>query len=211
MKGIVKDSFQILVVKAPATVSEVIDICQNFSELRLQRLPAKCKLKPPAELASLTTTLEGSVVKSTELRCVIQEIVRGEVARQLGKSSTSPESFVSFSIRALIQDQVPAAIPYAVMPPAASLPRVPQVPTYAEMVIRPVPAPVFQPQPPFFPPRWQARSADLWRTPENRPICISCGYVGHVARFCSQYRPAFGSGRRSDEYPSQDYAGPQPQ
>ncbi|XP_040067452.2 uncharacterized protein LOC120840800 [Ixodes scapularis] len=129
MKGIAEDAFQILVVKAPTTVSEVIDICQNFSELRLQRLPAKRKLEPPAELASLTTAIEGSVDKWAELRCVIQEIVRDEVARQLGKPSTPPESFISPSIRALIEDQVKAAIPCAVMPPAASPPLVPQVPT----------------------------------------------------------------------------------
>ncbi|KAG0426016.1 hypothetical protein HPB47_026835 [Ixodes persulcatus] len=59
---------RILVVKAPATVSEVIDICQNFSELRLQRLPAKRKLEPPTELASLTTAIEGSVDEWAELR-----------------------------------------------------------------------------------------------------------------------------------------------
>lgn len=223
MKGIAEDAFQILVVKAPTTVSEVIDICQNFSELRLQRLPAKRKLEPSAELASLTTAIEGSVDKWAELRCVIQEIVRDEVARQLGKPSTPPESFISPSIRALIEDQVKAAIPCAVMPPAASPPLVPQVPTYAEMLTRPIPARVFQPQPPFSPPRWQARRADQWRTPENRPICFSCGYVGHIARFCrrgnsesyaaplqAQYRPAFGSGRRSDQYSHQDYTGPQP-
>ncbi|KAG0436220.1 hypothetical protein HPB47_018070 [Ixodes persulcatus] len=159
MKGIAEDAFQILVVKAPATVSEVIDICQNFSELRLQRLPAKRKPEPPAELASLTTAIEGSVDKWAELRCVIQEIVRDEVARQLGKPSTCPESFISPSIRALIQDQVTAAIPCAVMPPAASPPLVPQ--SYAA------------------PPQ-------------------------------AQYRPALGSGRLSDQYSSQDYAGPQP-
>ncbi|CAN7937473.1 unnamed protein product [Ixodes hexagonus] len=140
MKGIAEDAFQIIVVKAPATVSELIDICQNFSELCLQRLPANRKLEPPAELASLATAIEGSVDKWAELRCVIQDIVRDEVARQLGKPSTCPDSFISPSIRALIQDQVTPAIPCPVMPPAVSLP---PVPTYAEMVTRPVPARAF--------------------------------------------------------------------
>ncbi|KAG0432525.1 hypothetical protein HPB47_020755 [Ixodes persulcatus] len=61
MKGIAEDAFQITVVKALATVSEVIGICKNFSELRLQRLPDNCNLESPAELASLTTAIEGSV------------------------------------------------------------------------------------------------------------------------------------------------------
>ncbi|KAG0443641.1 hypothetical protein HPB47_014686 [Ixodes persulcatus] len=82
MKGIAKDAFQIFVVEAPPTVSEVIDTCQNLSELRLQRLPAKHTLEPPAELANLTTAIEGSVDKWVDLRCVIQEIVRDEVVRQ---------------------------------------------------------------------------------------------------------------------------------
>ncbi|EEC00737.1 hypothetical protein IscW_ISCW000005 [Ixodes scapularis] len=63
MIGIAEDAFQITVVKADATVSEVIGICQNFSELRLQRLPANRNLEPPAELASLTTAIEGSFDK----------------------------------------------------------------------------------------------------------------------------------------------------
>lgn len=39
MKGIAEDAFQILVVRAPVTVIEAIDICQNLSELGTQRLP----------------------------------------------------------------------------------------------------------------------------------------------------------------------------
>lgn len=51
MKGIAEDAFQILVVRAPATVIEAIDICQNFSELGTQRLPLSRKPQPPMELA----------------------------------------------------------------------------------------------------------------------------------------------------------------
>lgn len=213
MKGISEDAFQILVVRAPTTVVEAIDICQNFSELRTQRLPLSRKPDPPVELASMSNAADSPADKWGDLRYLIQEIVRDEVARQLGKPATSPEPFVSPSIRALIQEQVTAAIPRPAIPPTMGMPL---APTYAEMVARPPPMPVVQPQPPFSPPRWQGRRADIWRTPENRPICFSCGVVGHVARFCRRrytesygppsqpyYQPGFASGRRSDA--TQDY------
>ncbi|XP_040078770.1 uncharacterized protein LOC120850362 [Ixodes scapularis] len=104
MKGIAEDAFQILVVRAPATVIEAIDICQNFLELRTQRLPLSRKPQPPMELASLNNAADCPPDKWGDLRYLIQEIVRDEVARQLGKPATSPESYVSPSIRALIQD-----------------------------------------------------------------------------------------------------------
>lgn len=149
-----------------------------------------------------------------DLQYLIQEIVRDEVARELGKPATSPEPYVSRSIRALIQEQVTAAIPCPAIPPTMPMPL---EPTYAEMVARPPPMPVVQPQQPFPPPRWQGRRADIWRTPENRPICFSCGLVGYVARFCrhrytesydpppqAHYRPGFAGSRRSDAF--QDYS-----
>ncbi|XP_042142988.1 uncharacterized protein LOC121833622, partial [Ixodes scapularis] len=134
MKGIAEDAFQILVVRAPATVIEAIDICQNFSELRTQRLPLSRKPQPPMELASLNNAADCPPDKWGDLRYLIQEIVRDEVARQLGKPATSPEPYVSPSIRALIQEQVTAAIPNPVIPPTMPMPL---APTYAEMDVEP--------------------------------------------------------------------------
>lgn len=34
-----------------------------------------------------------------------------------------------------------------------------------------------------------AQQSNPWRTPDNRPICYSCGYAGHVARYCRRVVP----------------------
>ncbi|CAN7940576.1 unnamed protein product, partial [Ixodes hexagonus] len=217
LKGIAEDAFQLLVVKGPATVSEAIDICQNFSELRTLRLPVSRQLQPPVELASFTTTIDGTANNWSDLRCLIQEIVRNEVARQLGKPSTSPEPFISPSVRALIQEQVSATISSPVVPSA--MPTQTR-PTYAEVVgHNTMPPSAAQQQPHFSTPCWQARMPDMWRTPENRPICFSCGLVGHIARYCRRrnsysygptpqplHRPTFSGGRRSEYYPPRGYS-----
>ncbi|KAG0443194.1 hypothetical protein HPB47_015192, partial [Ixodes persulcatus] len=88
------------------------------------------KPQPPVELASLNNAAESPSEKWGDLRYLIQEIVRDEVARQLGKPATSPEPYVPPSIRALIQEQVTAAIPCPAIPPTM---RMPLAPTYAEM------------------------------------------------------------------------------
>ncbi|KAG0427294.1 hypothetical protein HPB47_025639 [Ixodes persulcatus] len=87
------------------------DDIDDWLESVERRLPLSRKPQPPVELASLNNAAESPSDKLGDLRYLIQEIVPDEVARQLGKPATFPEPYVSLSIRALIQEQVTAAIP----------------------------------------------------------------------------------------------------
>ncbi|CAN7942345.1 unnamed protein product [Ixodes hexagonus] len=97
-------------------------------------------------------------------------------------------------------------------------------PTCAEVVTHnTMPPSAAQQQQHVSTPCWQARMPDMWRTPENRPICFSCGLVGHIARYCRRrnsysygptqqalHRPTFPGGRRKEYYPRRGSRTPSP-
>ncbi|KAG0442957.1 hypothetical protein HPB47_015444 [Ixodes persulcatus] len=103
-----------------------------------RRLPLSRKPQPPVQLARLSNAAESPSDKWGDLRYLIQEIVSDEVARQLGMPAASPEPYVSPSFRALIQEEVTAAILCPAIPPTMPMSL---APTYAEMVARPPPMP----------------------------------------------------------------------
>lgn len=137
----------------------------------------------------------------------IKQFVR-KVARQLSLVHQSPDAASSLvpSLQRVIREQVAEALP--------TLPEIPSVPPlsyaeaaahyspstpvaaplmYAAMAARPRPVafppsqPVLRPAPvppaaPLHPP--SSPHYNPWRAPDNRPICFSCGFPGHVARLC---------------------------
>lgn len=197
LKGIDDDAFHMLVAKCPQTVTQVIELCQSFDELRKERLSTRRAGIPTAELSALEARSTGA--EYSALLPQIKQYVREEVARQLSLVACVNESptALDHSLRRVIQSQVAEALPPPVPTTQVAAPL-----TYAEAVThsyaRPTPVPsgsvtnfYSSPRPvrpvrpvhapPFSPP---GPSHNPWRTPDNRPICYACGIPGHVARHC---------------------------
>lgn len=195
MKGVDDHAFQMLVAKSPQTVAEVIQLCQEYDELRKQRATTRCAAQQDtADLAPLDFSRDAADISA--LMPQIQQFIRQEVARQLSLATSPPEPVTSLapSLRQVLQTQVAEALPAAPHPQPVVGPL-----TYANVVARPYapPAPdayrttgtFHVPPPPSrpVPVPYSAAGAPVvnpWRTPDNRPICYSCGFPGHVARFC---------------------------
>ncbi|KAG0416138.1 hypothetical protein HPB47_006685 [Ixodes persulcatus] len=183
LKGIGEDAFQLLATQNALTVEKLVDACQNFQEIRHQRLHVPARVLPTPEIASLTTPHEDTIGTRDSLRNFIRDTVREEVARVLGTLNVTPPPQIAqaplptASIRTIIQDEVAAAVGCV-----SSLNALPLRPKYAEILSRPA---VHTPLPyaalTSFP---QAPKSVQWRAPDGRPVCFSCGMVGHIARYC---------------------------
>ena len=184
LKGIADDAFQMLLAKDPQTVAELVSLCQSFDELRKQCTQTRRSLEQRDSIAALTLGDQDSMLAQ------IKQFVREEVARQLSILSSTPETAQTHRLapatRQAIQEEVTDALPFPRSPPLEAAPltyaqvvaaRAPRQPTYS-----PSPVPV-QSSPVLFG-RPVATFPNPWRTADNRPICYSCGYAGHVARFC---------------------------
>lgn len=170
-------------------MAELVSLCQSFDELRKQRAQTRRSLEQHDSIAALT------LGDQNDMLARIKQFVREEVARQLSILSSAPEpaqthplapDHLAPAIRHVIQDEVADALPFARSPPLEAAPltyaqvvaaRAPRQPTYATS-----PIPVRSSPVPFSRPI--AAFPNPWRTADNRPICYSCGYAGHVARLC---------------------------
>ncbi|XP_049522576.1 uncharacterized protein LOC125945060 [Dermacentor silvarum] len=183
LKGIDDDAFQMLLAKDPRTVAELTTLCQSFDELRKQRVLGR---RPTTDDSLAALTIGGD---HETLLSQIKEYVREEVAWQILCLSYLPTPEVPThnlapSLRQVIQEQVSEVLPSAAPPTPVAAPL-----TYAAAAAMPphrppalAPQPLRQPPAPF--PSAQEHIVNPWRTPDNRPICHSCGIPGHVARFC---------------------------
>lgn len=204
MKGIEDDAFHMLVAKDPQTVSEVIQHCQSFDELRKQRISTR---RPTFDMTSTPALTVGAISpEQTVLTPQIQQFIREEVARQLSLAPLLPSNThgLTSSLRQTIEEQVCEALPPTYQPPPVSAPL-----TYADVARRQVHAPSNVVDPAhqtnaFYATRVPAGSHvpiyrrpstlpnNPWRTSDNRPICYYCRQPGHVERFCRRRVPHSG-------------------
>ncbi|CAN7943859.1 unnamed protein product, partial [Ixodes hexagonus] len=80
LKGIAEDVFQVILVHNPTTISKIVEICQQFHELKTQRLSAAATVQRLPEVSSISLPLAYPDVNSTTLRQLIQQIAREEVS-----------------------------------------------------------------------------------------------------------------------------------
>ncbi|CAN7995561.1 unnamed protein product, partial [Ixodes hexagonus] len=90
LKGIGEDAFQLLATQNALTVEKLVEACQNFQEIRHQRLHVPARVVPTPEIASLTTPHEDTIGTRDSLRNFIRDTVREEVARVLGTLNVTP-------------------------------------------------------------------------------------------------------------------------
>ncbi|XP_077559273.1 uncharacterized protein LOC144174431 [Haemaphysalis longicornis] len=105
LKGISDDAFQMLLAKNPQTVTDVINLCQSYDELRRQR--ALTRRSVGQDVSSLSAGSDNTLSPR------IQQFIREEVARQLSLVPFTPTSDATLapSLRSAIQQQVADTIP----------------------------------------------------------------------------------------------------
>lgn len=193
LKGIEDGAFHMLLGKNAETVTEVVNLCQSYEELRRQRL----QTRPQQSRDSCAISGLAVAPDISALLPRIQDFIREEVARQISilpcVTQPTPTAALPSSLRQVIQEEVAEALPASLA--CQSVPTVPPVApvvtplAYAEVAARPPRQgyPAFQrpaPAPAFVAARPAVQPANPWRTLDNRPICFACGIPGHVARFC---------------------------
>lgn len=180
LKGIAEDVFQVILVHNPTTVKKIVEICQQFHELKTQRLSVAATVQRLPEVSSISAPPVCPDINSTSLRELIQQIVREEVSRALHPTLTSPTSTES-ALRSLVQTELASSIPSQVPLPLQTM-----RPTYAEIA-----APTFTTNYPaggmpyvqpfgYSQPRMQSAHQLI----NSRPVCYYCGIPGHVFRVC---------------------------
>lgn len=225
LKGIEDDAFQMLLAKNPQTVNDLITLCQSYEELRKQRLSTRRALVPDAVLSALSDSTS-SAPSSSAMLDQIKQFVREEVARQLSllPATQASESYLPPELRQVIHEQVAEVVPPAHQPPPTPVPltyasvvATPRPPSAAMQYRRqsafaspPHAATRYAPTGSYWPSQQPVRPdrqyfpqspppvLNPWRTQDNRPICYSCGFPGHVARFCQRrgwYPPETGRPR----------------
>lgn len=190
IKGVDDDTFQMLVARNPQTVTDVVQLCQEYDELRKQRVSTRRAAEDTAEVSALVHDVAAD---HTVLLPHIKQFIREEVARQLSlvAEASAPVTSLDPRLRQVIETQVTQALPPS--------PSVPTPLTYAAVVARPPAPPVsgayrgtgssypttlptYTAPHPVSPPAPSV--VNPWRTLDNRPICFACGFVGHIARYC---------------------------
>lgn len=131
----------------------------------------------------------------------IQQAIRTQVAEALPPMFQQPPVTAPLTYAAVAarppQQPMPSAPPRPLMPSHAlattayhqSMPYAPLRPLTPPRVL---PTSAYASSPPIPNPSAPSfRRSDAWRTPDNRPICFSCGLAGHVARHCRLVPPTF--------------------
>lgn len=198
-----------LLSKNPQTISDVVNWCQSYDELRKQ--PIFTRQRPSLEVPQRGSL--SALAASADLSALlphIKQFVREVVSRQLSLLCCAPQpsSTLPQVVQRVIRERVAEAIPSVPQPPVApalilspvGAPAAPPVAlpiesyleaplTCSSVVTRQPLAPFLsfvcpaeQPAAPY--PRMATRTANLWRTPGNRPICFAFHLPGHVARLC---------------------------
>ncbi|KAG0423247.1 hypothetical protein HPB47_000966 [Ixodes persulcatus] len=134
LKGIAEDAFQLLATQSDLTVSKLGEACQNYQEIRQQRLTVPRSTTAVHTIASLAQAPDDPLFSRESLRSFIRDAVREEVTRILGTSTSARVSHVPSppvappGIRSLIQEEVVAALgPVPRPPPPPISPNTPKL------------------------------------------------------------------------------------
>lgn len=203
MRGVKEQLFAGLVRSPPSTVAAFLSEATTMEKVLQQRCASYDR---PVHAAAVTSSFATIGQHPDDLRELIRTIVREELHK-----FCSPSQPALGSISALVREEVQQAfrgpVPVVDVPP---LPGDYHRPTYAEVARRPAPAspppihatpqaprPSVQPVQYFEDRRAPLRKADVWRTPNRRPLCFHCGEPGHLYRNC-YYRRIGIQGFRTD-------------
>lgn len=189
LKGVREDAFQLLVVKAPNTITDVVSFCQSLQDARNTRI-SSLSASPTATNAGIP-----QLADLDSLRSVIREIIRDELLRaglSTPVSAPFPASVspVPPTLQALVREEISHTLDSTSCTPSR--------PTYADVVRQHlVPSPiqpermsldVVAPVTPFCTNPRSARPATPAPRQAEHRSCFYCGIPGHIARFCRKRR-----------------------
>lgn len=157
------------------------------------------------EVARQLSLVHGALEPQSDLTPAIRHAIQQQVADAL-PSARQSYSLIHSGPYAERMQQAPATATPAYADAVHSMPMAAATPydavplSYAEVARPSQQSPAFiQFTRPVRPPvRSGPQLANPWRTPDNRPICFSCGVPGHVARYCR--RNMMGSRASSSAY-----------
>lgn len=194
MRGVKQELFAGLVRSPPRTVAEFRAEATTMERTLQQRARMYNRDINIASVDAMPTVFGSNM---DVLRELVRSVVREELQRQ--RHDQSPPALSSLAD--VIRDEVRQVVQEPLAQPGAQLGAPLQLPprvSYAEALLRETPARMdvaaatmrrAMPPPALPPTEWRPRKKDIWRTPDQRPLCYHCGEAGHVYRFC-QYRQA---------------------
>ncbi|GFS54817.1 CCHC-type domain-containing protein [Trichonephila inaurata madagascariensis] len=192
MKGVAEDVYQSLLVQDISCTSDFIKECQRIEEMNQRRI-AKHRFTRLPNVVPVA-----SVGEHEDLVTFIRHIVREEVQRMFAPAQQNTQ-LESPSLDEVIREEVQQALCPVISSRSVAVNRRNEPPrrprTYATVVrqprcpVEPLPVP---------------RQTDVWRTNDNRPICLHCGRPGHVVHYCRERQAIF------DAYRSRQATNSQP-
>ncbi|XP_077538644.1 uncharacterized protein LOC144151464 [Haemaphysalis longicornis] len=189
MRGVKEELFAGLVRNPPKTVAEFVTEASTIEKA----LEMRAKQYDRNFVGAANANDFGSTrIPADSLRETIRAIVREELRKLL---PTPPQAQVA-SLTDVIREEVQQALGTST---PSEVPQELQAMTYSAAVRRPRPAPTRrQEAPPYRRPLSPARppvarnqtprKTDVWRTPDNRPLCYHCGEADHIYRRCPYKR-----------------------
>lgn len=188
MRGVKQELFAGLIRNPPKTVAEFVteaSMIERTLDMRSRQYdrPLNTLSVNPVNAPGLATE---------DLRETIRAVVREEL-RKLFPATPQPQVA---SLTDVVREEVQQALGNST-PSEASCE--PQAMTYSAAARRPRPVPTrYQEAPPYRRPMSPARppvtrnqaprKTEVWRTPDNRPLCYHCGEADHVYRRCPYKR-----------------------
>ncbi|XP_077551866.1 uncharacterized protein LOC144166122 [Haemaphysalis longicornis] len=189
MRGVKQELFACLVRNPPKSVSEFASEAAAMEKT----LEIRTRQYDRAIIALVSETIGAGAIKSESLRDTIRALVKEELRKLF--PTTTPYPQVA-SLTDVIREEVQQALETS-MPSEA--PREPEAMTYSAAVRRPHLVPTRrQEAPPYRRPMSPARprvtrnqaprKTEVWRTPDNHPLCYHCGEADHIYRRCPYKR-----------------------
>lgn len=190
MRGVKEQLFAGLVRDPPATVADFAKEAAGMERALQQRFAHYGR---SSNITAVECHMPRPGDENTSLRELIRSIVREELQKL--RSVEQPPSVTAIS--EAVRDEIRRTVQPTPPPP----PPAPYVMTYSETLRSPAPPP-----PAFYSPAPTAPShrfphttalpddrppvtkANMWRTPNNRPLCFHCGEAGHIRRHCPYRR-----------------------
>lgn len=187
VKGIAEDAFQLILIKSPTTVEDLVSFCRNLQEARNSRV----RLTTPGVPSGTPLSTSPNTFDDDSLRTFIRQIIREELGRSYGLQTSQPSTACCpANLHGIVREELASAL----ADEPAPLPR----PTYADVLRQPVAVPASLPLSTDAP----IPVAALYNRPDrafqplrSAPVrqvetrtCFYCGIRGHIARFCRRRR-----------------------
>lgn len=199
LKGINEQAFNILLIRNPTTVSEIVAECQRVQECRNRRVAFGQQADSQTYGPTSTLGSLGYSFSLPDLESLIRRIIREELALRPLPPATTP--VMTAHLQEAINQQVSSALAERLPSPPSYAAVAPCLPTESRYSGPCLSHSSPLPEPPFSSPAGgtaiYTSTQNRWRSSGGRPTCFYCGIYGHVMRNCHRRRQDQASPNRS--------------